>query len=75
MTEPDFLEIVFSLQKQGKIGQAQGSLKVQGNLVDFFTIWIIMTVYIKCCMLGQISFIWKNSGSRDMKKNDHGQSD
>ena len=32
-----------------------------------------MTVYIKWGMLGQIS--WKNSGSRDMKENAHGQSD
>ena len=46
--------------QMGKIGQAQGSLNVQGNLViDFFSIWSIIKVYINCCMLEQISYLGK----------------
>ena len=58
MKEPDILEIIFSTPTWGKIGQAQGSLNVYENLVNFFTIWSIMEVN-NCCMLGKTTYLEK----------------
>ena len=59
-----FLKIIFLTTKLDQIGQAEGSLNVQENLViNLFSIWAMIKVYINCAICLKNSYIWKISGS------------